>query len=128
GFLLGIIPLLLAIFALFGLKESEPWKKSKTSISKISGMDLVKEYRAELLHGTVIFGSMLIGLWAVFSWFPTWVQSLLHQTNGQDERGYVMMLFGLGGLIGGFSSGWVSRTLGVRKAMMLCFGGCSVMA
>ena len=128
GFLLGIIPLALAIFALFGLKESEPWKKSKTSISKISGMDLVKEYRAELLHGTVIFGSMLIGLWAVFSWFPTWVQSLLHQTNGQDERGYVMMLFGLGGLIGGFSSGWVSRTLGVRKAMMLCFGGCSVMA
>src|SRR5690606_15261944 len=128
GFLLGIIPLVLAIFALFGLKESEPWKKSKTLASKISGIDLIKQYRAELLHGTVIFGSMLIGLWAVFSWFTTWVQSLIQNTDGQEERGFAMMLFGIGGLIGGFSSGWISKTLGVRKSMMLCFGGCTVMA
>ena len=128
GFLLGIIPLVLAIFALFGLKESEPWKKSKTLASKISGIGLIKQYRAELLHGTVIFGSMLIGLWAVFSWFPTWVQSLIQNTDGQEERGFAMMLFGIGGLIGGFSSGWISKTLGVRKSMMLCFGGCTVMA
>ncbi len=128
GFLIGIIPLVLAVFALFGLKESEPWKKSKTLISKISGGELIKQYRTELLHGTVIFGSMLIGLWAVFSWFPTWVQSLLHQTDGQDERGIAMMLFGMGGLTGGFSSGWISKAFGMRTSMMICFGGCALMS
>ncbi|MCM4165392.1 MULTISPECIES: MFS transporter [unclassified Arenibacter] len=128
GFLFGTIPLVLAIFALFGLKESEPWKQSKTFISKISSLELVKQYRAELLHGTVIFGTMLIGLWAVFSWFPTWVQSLLQHNDGQKERGFAMMLFGVGGLIGGFSSGWISKSLGVRQSMMLCFGGCTIMA
>ena len=39
-----------------------------------------------------------------------------------------MMLLGAGGLTGGFISGWVSNSLGVRKAMMLCFAGCIVMS
>jgi len=128
GFLLGAIPLVLALFTLFGLKESELWKKSKTMASKISNMELVRQYSRELIHGTVLFGSMLIGLWAVLSWFPAWIQSLVEQTDGQNERGIAMMLFGLGGLIGGFSSGWISNTLGVTRTMLLCFGGCTLMS
>src|SRR5690606_16632941 len=87
GFLLGAIPLVLAQITLYGLRESEPWKKSKAAVSKISNMGMVKQYGRELIHGTVLFGSMLIGLWAVLSWFPAWIQSLVHQSDGQNERG-----------------------------------------
>ena len=71
---------------------------------------------------------MLIGLWAIFSWLPTWVQSLLTESDGQSERGLTMMLLGAGGLSGGFFSGWISNALGVRKAMMICFLGCICMS
>jgi MFS family permease len=63
----------------------------------------------------------------MFSWIPTWVQSLLI-ADGQNERGYAMMLLGIGGLTGGFVSGWVSNLLGVRKAMLFCFAGCIAMS
>jgi len=39
-----------------------------------------------------------------------------------------MMLLGVGGLTGGFISGWVSNAIGVRKAMMTCFTGCIVIS
>ena len=64
---------------------------------------------------------MLIGLWAVFSWLPTWVQGLIVVGNGQHERGLSMMLMGMGGLGGGFLSGWVANATGLRKAMIACF-------
>jgi MFS family permease len=71
---------------------------------------------------------MLIGLWGMFSWIPTWVQSLLTGSNGNIERGYAMLLLGAGGLSGGFLSGWISNALGVRKAMLFCFSGCLLMS
>jgi len=71
---------------------------------------------------------MLIGLWAIFSWLPTWVQSLLTDSDGQDERGLSMMLLGAGGLAGGFFSGWVANALGTRRAMMLCFSACFILS
>jgi len=71
---------------------------------------------------------MLIGLWGMFSWIPTWVQSLLAISDGQTERSIAMMLLGAGGLTGGFFSGWISNAIGVRRSMMLCFSGCLVMS
>lgn len=129
GFLIGILPIALSILACFVLKESRSWSEHG-NIRSGSRLGLFRTYRKELLHGTVIFGAMLIGLWAVFSWYPTWVQSLLQGTgsSGQHERGVVMMVLGLGGLTGGFFSGWVAKVIGVRKAMMLCFSGCSLIS
>jgi len=122
AFPIGIVPVVIAIVSLILLKESEYWKTSKTKheVSPPAG----KADKENLLKGAVIFGSMLIGLWGMFSWIPTWVQSLLTTSDGQTERGIAMMLLGAGGLTGGFISGLVCNRLGVRKAMMLCFGGC----
>jgi len=128
GFLMGIIPILLAVVAFFILRESPLWEQASSRPSSKTRLQIFGAYRNELIHGTLVFGSMLIGLWAVFSWFPTWVQSLLHGGDGRDERGLVMMLLGMGGITGGFISGWVAKTLGVRKAMILCFSGCSLIA
>ncbi|PZR41544.1 MAG: MFS transporter [Azospira oryzae] len=128
GFLIGSIPVGIAIISIWALKESEKWKNA-TSVHSIYGKSLfAPEYRNNLWKGAVIFGSMLIGLWAIFSWLPTWVQSLITDTDGQKERGLSMMLMGAGGLAGGFFSGWLSNGLGVRKAMVMCFSACIVLS
>lgn len=125
AFVIGLLPFGLAIIAFLILKESEHWKKSTQMATAEKATD---DDRNNLIKGSIIFGSMLIGLWGMFSWIPTWVQSLLGTTDGQNERGIAMMLLGAGGLTGGFASGWVSNALGVRRAMMLCFGGCIVVS
>ncbi len=125
AFLAGLLPLALGIVALLILKESDRWKHSATNAGNEPA---THRDRTNLIKGSIIFGSMLIGLWGMFSWIPTWVQSLLETSDGQNERGIAMMLLGIGGLAGGFISGWVSKALGVRRAMMLCFGGCVVIS
>jgi MFS family permease len=127
AFLLGFVPLTISILSIWLLRESDQWKASK--ITSTSGeVKFTADVKANLLKGAIIFGAMLIGLWAIFSWLPTWVQSLLSGSDGQSERGLTMMLLGAGGLSGGFFSGWISNALGVRRAMMLCFFGCICMS
>ena len=123
GFMIGILPLSIGIISIWVLRESEKWKASRTT----SEENKIK-YGRDLLNGSVVFGSMLIGLWAIFSWTPTWVQSLLVGSDGQHERGLSMMLLGAGGLSGGFFSGWISNALGTRKAMLVCFSGCFILS
>lgn len=128
GFRVGLLPLLIALISLWGLKESGKWRASKAAANRARGLVLTPADKANLLKGSLIFGSMLIGLWAIFSWVPTWVQSLLVGSGGQRERGLSMMLLGGGGLIGGFFSGWVANAVGLRKAMMICFAACMVLS
>jgi MFS family permease len=128
GFLMGLLPLGIGILSFWILRESENWKTSRHMVDE--NMDKVnfREHRRDLVNGSIIFGSMLIGLWAIFSWVPTWVQSLLGDADGGHQRGLSMMLLGMGGLSGGFFSGWISNALGTRKAMLLCFAGCFVLS
>jgi predicted MFS family arabinose efflux permease len=119
AFLVGIIPLIIGVMALRMLRESVKWKTAK-NIVKVN----IREYRSDLISGSLIFGCMLIGLWAIFTWVPTWVQSLLSDSDGQYERGLSMMLLGSGGLAGGFLSGWVVNKLGTRRALLMCFVAC----
>ena len=128
GFMMGIVPLALSVIAFFILKESEAWKESRNTTGQNQLRQNIKDQRTELINGSIIFGSILIGLWAVFSWVPTWVQSLLTGSDGQRERGISMMLLGAGGLLGGFVSGWISNALGTRKAMLTCFAGCFILS
>jgi predicted MFS family arabinose efflux permease len=63
-------------------------------------------------------------MWAIFSWLPTWVQSLSGLVDAQHERGTSMMMMGAGGLAGGFVSGWVVHAIGLRRTMLTCFAVC----
>jgi MFS family permease len=67
---------------------------------------------------------MLIGLWAIFSWAPTWAQNISPGTDAQKMRGITIMIMASGGLAGSFSSGWIANAIGLRKTMMMCFAGC----
>ena len=39
-----------------------------------------------------------------------------------------MMMLGMGGLAGGFLSGWLTNAVGLRKSMLLCFGVCAIIS
>jgi predicted MFS family arabinose efflux permease len=57
---------------------------------------------------------------------PTWVQGLLSNgQKGQQERGIVMMLLGVGGIIGGTLSGFLIKSFGFKKTLLATFLGCS---
>lgn len=126
GFLVGLVPLVLVFAGTAIMQESSKWKsQQKDNIKSKTNALFSKSNKEELIFGSLIFGTMLIGLWAIFSWLPTWVQSLIPDTDAQKERGLSMMLMGMGGLTGGFLSGWFANALGLRKAMMVCFAVCA---
>lgn len=128
GFLVGIFPVAIALLSVWALKESDQWKNTKrklyvASVSK--PFVFATEHRSRLLLGSIIFGSMLIGLWAIFLWLPTWIQTLL-TGDAQKERGLSMMMLGMGGLTGGFLSGWLVNAIGAKKSLLLCYAVCAV--
>lgn len=127
----GVLPLLTALAALWLIKESNEWlsnKENKTEQTDKWSSLFSLDNRKDLIRGSLIFGSMLIGLWAIFSWLPSWVQSLITDGDGQKERGLSMMLMGMGGLIGGFFSGWFLNAFGLRKSMLLCFSVSTILS
>ncbi|MBS1600230.1 MAG: MFS transporter [Bacteroidetes bacterium] len=130
AFLIGIVPSLLAIFATFVFRGSAGNDRNNSDgHPKIdTGNFLSAQYRKNLVLGSIIFGTMLIGLWAIFSWLPTWVQTVSSENDAQHGRGISMMILGSGGLLGGFISGWVVNAFGLRRTMIACFSVCFVMA
>ncbi|WP_421798963.1 MFS transporter [Haliscomenobacter sp.] len=127
AFWLGFIPMFLAVVLLLFIPESEQWHQAKPKLMGGTESIFSGTYKRRIVLGSVIFGSVLIGLWAIFSWFPTWIQSLLGKgVDGQQERGLSMMLLGLGGIAGGVVSGFLIKKLGSRNTLMLTFAGCFV--
>jgi len=131
GFLIGTIPLGIALVSILLLKESKKWLSNRQQIVDAS---IAKEnilatgHRANLIIGSLIFGTMLIGLWAIFSWIPTWIQNLIAVGDAQKERGLSMMMLGMGGLLGGFLSGWLTNAIGPKRSMILCFAVCAIVS
>lgn len=148
SFSLGAIPLGLAVVAWFFLPESVAWQETKQLDKQDDDLghlqksgrpqDLGRpqggrpqgsplrapEHRRNLVLGAIIYGAVLVGLWGLFSWLPTWVQGLLHGiSDGQAERGLTMMLLGIGGIVGGSFSGFLMQKLGSRLTLQLTFAG-----
>lgn len=126
AFWLGFIPMFLAVVLLLFISESAQWHQARPRMMGGESRSIFSStYQRRILIGSLVFGSVLIGLWAIFSWFPTWVQSLLVKgEDGQQERGISMMILGLGGIIGGVLSGFLIQKLGTRITLMLTFTGC----
>jgi MFS family permease len=131
GFLVGIIPVCIALLSIWLLKESKKWKYSRQEVVQTVWNNeniFATNHRKNLAIGSIIFGTMLIGMWAIFSWIPTWIQSLITAGDAQKERGLSMMMLGMGGLTGGFLSGWLTNAIGLRKSMLLCFSVCTLLS
>jgi MFS family permease len=128
AFLVGYIPTAIACLSVWLLKESPNWTNNKADrMNNIMPAENIfsANHSRDIFTGSVIFGTMLIGLWAIFLWVPTWIQTLITVGDGQKERGISMMMLGIGGLTGGFLSGWISNAVGLKKSMVLCFAVCA---
>jgi MFS family permease len=129
GFAVGIIPVIIAILSFRLINFTGGGQSANRFGDPVEHTGLfTPSLRRNLLAGSVIFGTTLIGLWAIFSWLPSWIQSLLPPGEGQKERGLSMMLMGAGGLAGGFISGWIVHEIGVRKTMISCFVFCFLLS
>lgn len=128
AFLIGLLPTGIALLALFTVRDPETWSISRATRMENSGsfrLLMAPENRKNFAVGAAVFGVMSIGLWAAFSWLPTWAQSILPEgINGQKERGLLMMLLGTGGMAGTALSGFISNWIGRRKTLLLAFAGC----
>ncbi|HTI10796.1 MAG TPA: MFS transporter [Puia sp.] len=148
AFTIGVIPLLLAALGTLFFTESEAWAKGRELARKATGKTqgmgrpagsggqetmgalaagsnlsvlFSRHHRHNLVVGSLIFGAALIGLWATFSWLPSWIQGLVTASDGQKERGVAMMLMGGGGLVGGFVSGWIVNAFNVKRTLLVFF-------
>src|SRR5579862_56445 len=111
AFMVGMVPLALSVVAIFILPESTKWKEDRlvNKTTENFNKQLFRESnKKNLLAGSMIFGAMLIGLWAIFSWAPTWAQNISSPSNAQRMRGLTIMIMASGGLAGSFSSGWIA--------------------
>ena len=130
AFFTGALPLVLALVAIMLLPESIVWKNNRHVKGLVINNNhrlFSPQYRKNLWAGSIIFGTMLIGLWAIFSWAPTWVESISVSRNVQQQRGLAIMILASGGLAGSFASGWIVNALGLSKTMMMCFAACFIM-
>ena len=132
AFIVSSFPIVMVFVVRMTMKESSRWHTAKkTAESKISQMShlLHSSNKNNFILATIMFGTMLIGLWAAFSWLPTWVQSLLGEhIDGKKQRGLVMMLLGMGGIIGTFFAGFLSNSIGRKKSMLISYFGCFLAA
>ena len=131
AFAIGFFPFAIAILSIWLLIDSVKWQYNRSIADKhLSSNNRIfsTSYKLDVITGSLIFGTMLIGLWAIFSWLPTWIQSLVIEGDAQKPRGISMMMLGMGGLAGGFLSGWLTNAIGARKSMLLCFSVCAGMS
>lgn len=138
AFLSGLLPLSLSAICFIVLREPEQWRRlyREETQENREGKErrgsltvlLSLENRKNFVVAATIFGSMLVGIWATFSWLPTWAQNLPAGGAGVQEGGNLVILLGLGGIIGSFFAGFLANRLGRKKAVMLTFGGASFAA
>jgi MFS family permease len=120
--LVGVLLPLLFIF----LKNSELFTNRNITISFSTSSEPL--FSKTLVMASLIFGAMLIGLWALFSWMPTWAEELVPLAEANKTRGIILMCLALGGIVGAFSSGFLANIVGRKPVIQFAFLGLSVLS
>jgi MFS family permease len=129
GFLAGLLPLVLGLASMVVVRDSAHWLADH-SARRRSGPHsplralIAPANRRNFLLGATIFGTMSVGLWATFSWLPAWAQDLVgNAKGGLQQRGMLLMVLGMGGIVGGALSGFLANLLGRRTTLLISFAG-----
>lgn len=119
-FMTALFPLILSGLVFQWFIEPLPSKK-KELVSKDKSHLRPFDYKKQMIFGSILFGSLLIGYWASLSWIPTWIEGLLW--NVQKEKAMATILHGLMAILGCLVAGILSDRWGRRKLMMIAFIG-----
>jgi MFS family permease len=119
--------MLLALAVVMIVRESDMWSAAAASAPSDNRTVLWHPaYRHDLIVAVVLFGSMLLGIWAVLGWMPTYVAKISLPEHSQNNRSLMNIMFGAGNVFGGFFSGVLSNRIGRRKAAAIGYVGCIV--
>jgi len=123
--LMASATLVLPILVLAFVRESDMWSAAASQQSRPSTAEIIGQpHRRDLVIGVSLFGSMLVGLWAVFAWMPTWVSQISSPELAQRNRAMINIMLGAGSVAGGLFSGLLSDRLGRRVASAIAYLGC----
>lgn len=122
---LVVLPLAILLI----VRESDMWSASTARQERSSLRDILSgAHLRDLGIGVTLFGSMLVGLWAVFAWMPTWVHHMSDPLASPDtartNRAIVNILLGAGSVVGGLFSGLFAERFGRRFASAIAYVGC----
>ncbi len=125
AFSLTTATLTLPLLILLVVRESDMWQAHAAHAKRSPVAELLSPlHRRDLLIGVTLFGSMLVGLWAVFAWMPTWVHHMSDAQSAQANRALTNIMLGAGSVAGGLFSGLLSDRLGRRTASAIAYLGC----
>lgn len=117
--------LVLPVLVLAIVRESDMWSSASSRASGQPVRAIVSAaHRRDLFIGVLLFGSMLVGLWAVFAWMPAWVHHISAPEVAQLNRAMINIMLGAGSVAGGLVSGLLSDRLGRRPASAIAYLGC----
>ncbi|MBU3679381.1 MAG: MFS transporter [Candidatus Kapabacteria bacterium] len=88
----------------------------------------LRAHRREIVLASLLFGSMLIGLWSAFTWLPSWVSELAPKESAGSVRGFAMMSLGLGGIIGSVLMGVLVQRIGRIATLTITYGSVLVLS
>lgn len=85
--------------------------------------------RRDVAVGVVLFGSMLIAVWAAFSWLPTWASERFPGDDGGAAiRGRVMIALGGAAVAGSLLVAPLARWLGRVRGILATYLGVAVLS
>jgi|SanBayMetagenome_1026888.scaffolds.fasta_scaffold02188_2 MFS family permease len=131
AYLLGGSTIILAFAVLAFVRESDVWKGSE---ARHETQHVARErvfdarYRKDLILGVTLFGSMLIGLWAAFTWMPTWVHGMSSVEDAQRNRGMVSIVLGIGSMAGALVGAPLANRIGRRRTVFAGYVACVVLS
>lgn len=114
-FAAGLLPVFIACFVWAYFEEPEKRKISSSFNSS--------QTRKNLLLGSAIFSSLLIGYWASLSWIPTWMQGIVAQESFQETKNISTMLHGVCAIVGCMIAGILAERFGRRSVICCSFMG-----
>lgn len=119
AYMLGSLSISIVFLILLFVPESEIWQARKQTTREFVAVRshvFQPQYRKDLAIGVGLYSSMLVGLWAAYTWIPAWVSSLSIPAQAQANRSLSAIALGIGAVMGGFISGAVSNALGRKRA------------
>ena len=131
AYTMGSSTIVLGLAVLFLVRESDVWKGSD---QRHEAAHLEREnvfdarYRKDLVLGVTLFGSMLIGLWAAFTWMPTWVHSMSSPEDAQHNRGMVSIVLGIGSMAGALVGAPLANRIGRRRTVFVGYAACAALS